>query len=201
MDLRIALALLIAPAAFAEPNELLRRAHEEIYAGRPWYAVELLAEVLRPSNLPDSDRARQLLDRIEPNSLPPIQRERLEWVRAVVSMQIESDAAYLTRLYGPLLNGEFDGKRYGQIWNTPANSHPRIVELYRVLEQTIIPTVDFEDTRLDVAIESILERAEELGRREESVDFKLILPRRQAGAEFDDPFSLGFDDGGFDEFD
>ena len=73
LDVRIALALLIAPAALAEPNEFLRRAHEEIYEGRPWCAVELLAEVLRPVNSPDDVQAQQLLNRIEPSALPPIQ--------------------------------------------------------------------------------------------------------------------------------
>ena len=64
--------------------------------------IELAAEICRPSLDPDNDIARQLLEEyLEPSVLlPPHQMRRVEWVRAVIAMKYEDDAAYLYRLHG-----------------------------------------------------------------------------------------------------
>ncbi|MEM7014111.1 MAG: hypothetical protein AAF585_21840, partial [Verrucomicrobiota bacterium] len=79
-------------------------------------AIELAGELCRPSLEPDSDLARDLFDKYMPPSLMlrPHQLRRAEWVRAVIGMNYEDDAAYLYRLHGGY--GDIDGdRRYGEL--------------------------------------------------------------------------------------
>lgn len=96
---------------------LWRAANISIEDRRYSEAIEFLAEMLRPSIWPESERALQLLnEELEPSiDLNSFQRARLEHVRAVVSMRLDDDAAYLARLHGVSMDAGGGDERFGEL--------------------------------------------------------------------------------------
>ena len=112
-------------------------------------AIELAAEVLRPSLDRDNQAVQQLLnEKLDPCLLLDVnQRQRIEWVRSVVSMQWETDAPYLARLHGGLFDAS--GGRFGMLWSGPdLKAEVATKALREKLETLIIPSISVVDAPL-----------------------------------------------------
>ncbi|MEM7010548.1 MAG: hypothetical protein AAF585_03590 [Verrucomicrobiota bacterium] len=140
-------------------------------------AIELAAEICRPSLDPNNHIAQQLLEEyLEPSLLlSPQQMRRAEWVRAVIAMNYEDDAAYLYRLHGGY--GDAGSQRFGELYRISTPETPEALATRAKLRTIELPELKFDETPLGEELQFLQEQSAIHDPDKQGIKIRVDLPK------------------------